>query len=118
MFVWFIRNNIGKFLEIFSQLFNNRSRLFLIWIRSISIITLILQIQTIISISNYAIALHKRRNFLSNELHTIGMLFASTIRRAENRPKSLITSEKKCQKTLKRLKKMYAAKAQQGTRTI
>jgi hypothetical protein len=107
-----------KFFEIFSQLFNNRYRLFLIWIRSISIVTLILQIQTLISISSYAIELNKRRKFLSHQLHTIGTLFVSTVQRSENRRKSLFTPDKKTQKTLKRLKKMYAAKAQQGTQTI
>jgi hypothetical protein len=95
MFVWFFRNNIEKFLEIFSQLFNNRYRLFLIWIRLISIITLISQFQTLVSISTYAISLRKQRKLLVDELHTIGILFVSTIRRYENRPKSLFTSEKK-----------------------
>jgi len=118
MFVWFFRNNIKKFLEIFSQLFNNRYRLFLIWIRLISIITLISQIQTLISISTYAISLRKRRKLLIDELHTIGILFVSTIQRYENRPKSLFTSGKRIQKTLKRLKKLNAVNPQQRTRTI
>jgi hypothetical protein len=107
MFVWFFRSRIEKFLEIFSPLFNNPSRLFLIRIRSISIITFILQVQTLITISNYAIKLHQRRKLLLDELHTLGILFVSTIR-CENRPKSLLTPEKKFQKTFKR----------QRTRTI
>jgi hypothetical protein len=114
----FFHNNIEKFLEIFSRLFNNRYQLFLFWIRSISIITLILQIQTLMSISIYAISLHTRRKLLLNELHTIGILFVSTIRRFENRPKSLFTSEKKFQKNFKRLKKMYDGNPQQRNRTI
>jgi len=110
MFVWSFRSRIENFLEIFSQLFNNR---YLIWIRSISIITLILQVQTLITISNYAVKLHQRRKLLLDELHTLGILFASTIRCYENRPKSLLTPEKKFQKTFKRLMKV-----QQRTRTI
>ncbi len=106
----FFRYKIENFPQIFS-------RLFLIWIRSISIVTLIIQIQTLISISNYARKLHKRRKLLINELHTIGHLFVSIIQRHENRRKSLLTSEKKCQKTLKRLKKMYVVKSHR-TRTI
>lgn len=113
MFVWFFRTHIENFLEIFSQLFNDRYRLFRIWIRSLSIITLILQVQTLISISTYAITLHQRRKLLSNELHTLGILFVSAIRRGENHSRSLLTSEKKFQKTLKRLMKV-----QQRTRTI
>jgi hypothetical protein len=118
MFVWLFRNNIERVLKIFSHLFNNRYQLFLIWIRSISLITLIFQIQTLISISSYAIKLHKRRKFLLNELHTIGTLFTSTIRRNENRPKSLFTSEKKFQKTLKRLNMYDLKHCQHRTRTI
>ncbi len=108
MFVWFFRSRIENFLELFSQLFNSRSRLFLIWIRSISILTLILQVQTLITISNYAIKLHHRRKLLLDELHTLGILFVSTIRSYENRPRSSLTPEKKFQKTFKR----------QRTRTI
>ena len=116
MFVWLFCS--GKIFEIISQLFNNRYRLFFIWIRSISLITLILQIQTLIEISSYAIRLHQRRNLLINELHNIGILFVSIIRRSENRRKSLLTSEKKTQKNVKRLKKMSFVKSDQRTRTI
>jgi hypothetical protein len=98
----------GYKIENFSRVF---SRLFLIWIRSISILTLIVQIQTLISISNYARKLHKRRKLLINQLHTIGHLFVTTIQRQENRPKS------KNQKTLKRLRKMYA-KTHSRARTL
>ena len=83
------------------------SRIFLLWIRSISIVTLFFQVQTLISISRYAIELHQQRKILIEQLQTLGCLFHSTIRQCENQAKS---TEKNRQKTLKKLKKMYDEK--------
>ncbi|CAF0944891.1 unnamed protein product [Adineta steineri] len=91
----FFRKN---FFEIFSQLFNDRFRFFFSWIRLISFILLILQIQTLKSISTYALALHKHRKLLQDELHTIRILFLTTMKRQENPRKILFTQKRKIQK--------------------
>lgn len=101
------RLRIENFLRIFSSFIPQHSRIVLLWIRSISIVTLILQIHTLISISQYAIGLHRRREILIEELQTIGYLFQSSIRRRENQLKSI---EKNRQKTTKRLRRMYDEK--------
>lgn len=96
-----------RIIGIFAaSLLNNRYRLFLIWIRSISIITLILQVQTFISISAYALKLHKRRKLLLNEIHITSNSFLSTIKRCKNRQKSFLTSEKRIKHGFKKLKEM------------
>ena len=110
-FVWL---NLNRFF----QLFSNHSRLFFVWIRSISLLILIFQIQTLVSLSNYAIDLHRIRHDLLNEYHSAHSLFLSTIRRCQNRSKALLTSENKCRQTLKRLKKLTIEKSDQSRRTI
>lgn len=100
----FFRIRIENILRVISSFIPHQSRLVLFWIRSITILTLFLQIQTVISISQYAIELHRRRRILIEQLHIIGNLFQSTIHRRENQLKS---HEKLRRKTLKRLKKMY-----------
>lgn len=106
MFIWLFRNKIEKFF----QLFSNPHRVFFIWIRLISILTFIFQIQTLISISNYALILYKQRKILINQLHDSRVLFISTIRRYENRSKY--------QKTLKRLERISTKNFHHRIRTI
>ena len=113
MFTWFFRASFDKVLNICSRLVNNRYRLFLLWLRTISIITLVLQIQTLISIGTYALALHQRRKVLADELHTVGILFVSTVRRCQNQPKILFSQERRFDKTIKR-----RLNNQQRSRTI
>lgn len=115
MFIGCFRHTIGKVFELFFRLLHNPQRLFLIWIRSISIVTLVLQLQTLSSISTYAFTLHQRRQLLFKQLHINGILFVSTIRRDENQPKSFFHRERK---TLKRLRQMCDVNVRSRTRTM
>lgn len=118
MLVFAFRQTIRYFSGLASELFDDRYRLLLLWVRSLSIITIILQCQTLLSLTSYARTLTHRRHLLRQELNTISILFLSTAQRNENRQRSGLTEEKRMQKTLKRLKRTCAEKHRREIRTI
>ena len=118
MLVFAFRQTIRYFSGLASELFDDRYRVLLLWVRSLSIITIILQCQTLLSLTSYARTLNHRRHLLRQELNTISILFLSTVQRDENRQRSSLTEEKRIQKTLKRLKRMCAEKHRREIRTI
>ena len=118
MLVFAFRQTIRYFSGLASELLDDRYRLLLLWVRSLSIITIILQCQTLLSLTSYARTLNHRRQLLRQELNTISILFLSTVQRDENRQRSSLTEEKRIQKTLKRLKRTCAEKHRREIRTI
>lgn len=85
--------------RVFSFIISNLSEIFLLCIRSISIGILFHEIQTLISISRYAMELHHRRTSLIEQLQILGCLFHSTVRQCENQLK-----------TRRKFKRMYDEK--------